>query len=718
MKHRRTIEEGQRLKDRYGKEAKIIDSDDDSENSSGSTDDDQALYDNDDKHLDFLTTFAKIKSKHSDIYEKEKKFYKNNKDYGIENENEKDEGGNHKKMTLKEFHKGFVKDQDNKDIDDEQLNTEENLTTSKLAYNAEQKRIKDKFTAINDSDSDSEGDMLVKKTNSELQKQQNQNKFLEWMENQKDDVDDSRFEDLKNLKNEWENVENKNDKFLRDYILYKKWQKTESDDDDSSDDGEDDLLISKENSDSKKPENLKERTFTLNDPSDEEADFISKQEKQEVEYNFRHQEDNSNALTSFPRNITSSVKQAVDISEKASKKKLQKQKLEDKKRQKMEDAKLQKKLKKSEIADKLAKIMEEFKPGESTSAKPNDDLDFLNEENEEAMIEKLGINLDEDWDPEKHAELMGSMFDDEYYDNQDIGEDLDVKPEWDDLNAEIENEALEQLGKLENEEEEDEEDEKERDQSTKEESRAERRKREREEKRKRKDKKKSSSNKKDESEAENSDDETANLKAKISSIPDTLLENHPSLKKDLKELDKLNLKSKGQEYFAYRTTEPNNFGLTIDQILDADDKELNKWAPLSKVVAYRNKEEDIKEREYFSRQMEVNKQRRNRVFKTLYDSTTGERLPSRFDAAGEKMTKKKEKKKRKAEESEEDDDDKKDEHDRTIDKKEKVRGKKHKISMDRLETYGIDSKKFREQGEKTKKRKEKKKKKSKEKEEN
>jgi len=90
------------------------------------------------------------------------------------------------------------------------------------------------------------------------------------------------------------------------------------------------------------------------------------------------------------------------------------------------------------------------------------------------------------------------------------------------------------------------------------------------------------------------------------------------MQKLLDERTKLETKAKGQEFFAYRKTTANNFGLDPLEILMADDKDLNQWAPLSKVVSIRDAEMDEREREYFSKQKENNPNRVARVLKSLF----------------------------------------------------------------------------------------------------
>lgn len=63
--------------------------------------------------------------------------------------------------------------------------------------------------------------------------------------------------------------------------------------------------------------------------------------------------------------------------------------------------------------------------------------------------------------------------------------------------------------------------------------------------------------------------------------------------------------------FKYRDVESNDFGLSTDEILEADERQLNAWASLKKVTAYRTSQEEFFDRKAYQRKAEdVNKKKR------------------------------------------------------------------------------------------------------------
>lgn len=95
--------------------------------------------------------------------------------------------------------------------------------------------------------------------------------------------------------------------------------------------------------------------------------------------------------------------------------------------------------------------------------------------------------------------------------------------------------------------------------------------------------------------------------------------------------------------FKYRQTEANTYGLTMEEILFADDKELNQWCSLKKSQQF---EDDRAEREYFE---EKGKDMRlkQRIFKSLYGTEDEKKRIEQVKQNRQEQKKKKRKNKNK-----------------------------------------------------------------------
>lgn len=163
------------------------------------------------------------------------------------------------------------------------------------------------------------------------------------------------------------------------------------------------------------------------------------------------------------------------------------------------------------------------------------------------------INLDEDWDPDKYDAEMASVFNDDYYGEDE--EDPDVKPDirLDDI---LDDDELPEEVKKEMEEEED-------------------------------------ANSGDE-EKEEEDEEEENDEEVTNETP----EENEELKKRREEAEKLVDELYNLDYedmigdtpvrFHYTKVRPTSYGLTTSDILQADDSELRKYVSMKKLAPYRD----------------------------------------------------------------------------------------------------------------------------------
>ncbi len=187
------------------------------------------------------------------------------------------------------------------------------------------------------------------------------------------------------------------ERYLRDYILNKRYLDKSDDDDNDNDDEEGENV---ENQDAKSSikanvENGKVKPLDFVEFSEEE-DIIENQEEFERKYNFRYEEPDPEFIKSYPRTMADTMRRK-DTKRKEKREEYKKRK-EAEKLKKKEEIKRLKNLKKKEIMNKINKI-------KRVTGTDSLQLDL--------------DDLEEDFDPVKYEKKMQKLFDDKYYQQKD-----------------------------------------------------------------------------------------------------------------------------------------------------------------------------------------------------------------------------------------------------------------------------------------------------------
>ncbi|XP_056645496.1 protein KRI1 homolog [Diorhabda sublineata] len=526
----RKKEELHKLKTKYGED--VLDK---IEESSSSSDDEEGIHITEDVEKDFFKTLACLKNKDPSIYKTDVNFFG---EYEANVKKKKKE----KPVFLKDYERNLILEKggllsDEDDTQDTPKNEIYNksyinvptIFCGSFTYNEEQKNIKDNFKKIleeNDDDNDENWGGIFKerkKTKEEVEKEESDYKL--WLAGHKTKLDNTTLvNELKPLKEYWNNPDlDEGEKFLRDYILNKKYLEKEDDDyiptyEEVVHDSDKDLSNDEEN--------------------------IEKQEEFEHKYNFRFEEPDQEFIKRYPRTMENSLRR-TDNRRKIKRQEIKERKKKEKEEKVQEVKKLQE-LKLKEIEQKLEQLKE---------ITGNANLGFANED------------IEGDFDPDEYDRKMQELFNEEFY----TAPEDDQKPEFPDLDEELEIENWERYNSNPSKESQPHcEDEdfnmdcdydpsapKNKDEST-------------QGKKKRRKKSKFA---------------TAVAKPKPKFDP-----NDKKFEKYFEEYYKLDFEDIIGDIpcrFKYRKVIPNDFGLTTEEILLANERELNKWCSLKKAVQIR-----------------------------------------------------------------------------------------------------------------------------------
>jgi protein KRI1 len=256
---------------------------------------------------------------------------------------------------------------------------EDNHNPGELSYTAEQEKIRnDLKKALNDSDDEESFFKVREKHDEELISEQVD--YEKWLKSQ-------NSKEIKPLKDFWtNNTLSKEDKFLRDYILKQRF-------------------ISKNDEEN---EAIQQDIIGL---SDDEAE-LEKQTEYEHKYNFRFEEPDNEFIKRFPRVVEDSVR--VEKSKRKEQRKEREERKAKEKELKMKELRELQNIRKREIEEKLLLLKD---------VAGNDNLHEILQEDD----------LNSDFDPDEHDKRMSKIFNDDYY-GIDEG---DQKPEFPDIDAEL-----------------------------------------------------------------------------------------------------------------------------------------------------------------------------------------------------------------------------------------------------------------------------------------
>uniref|UniRef100_A0A8C9WW30 Protein KRI1 homolog n=1 Tax=Scleropages formosus TaxID=113540 RepID=A0A8C9WW30_SCLFO len=373
----------------------------------------------------------------------------------------------------------------------------------------------------------------------------------------------------KYLRDFWNDPElDEKEKFLRDYILNKGYLE--------------------EDEDSRIPTFDEVVQEEVEDSEEEGESFLEKQEDFERHYNFRFEEPDGHQIKTYPRTIATSVRSKDDRRKR--KREEVKERKRKEKEQKREQLKQLKNLKRNEIVEKLRRLQE---------LTGNKELAFSQ------------VDLEGDFDPQQHDQLMQKFFGDEYYgqeeeekpqfDEEDMDEhwNWDNWTEYDDYEPNCDDPDFIMDADY--------------DPSQEPTSKKKKRNKEIAERKKK-------NMTKDDALLMGKKRKKSHFASVITKSKPVFDPQEKTFEQYLDEYYKLDYEDIIDDLpcrFRYRQVVPNDFGLTTEEILEADEKELNRWCSLKKTCMYRSEREEMSDQKNYKIKAQNEKKKRE-VLHSLY----------------------------------------------------------------------------------------------------
>ncbi|RWS27758.1 KRI1-like protein [Leptotrombidium deliense] len=475
----RRKEEIQKFKDKYGEEALSESSDccSDSAEDEESSEEEPQLNDVFDE--EFFKVFAALKRRDAKIYEKDKVFFSGDKKPVASTS--KIKNPENKKMSLKDYHINLIEKRKGITEEDEEPQTQQ----ASMSYYEELNDIKNELkAALSDEEEENDNTLLTVSKVIPYEIEHSNKNVLETLND-----DDKNISFMKKYWSEKNNNLEENEKFLRDYIVNKRYLESEFEDNVES------VSFGKP----KKNDKI---------DSEDENEAASTDESKTIKISKYHfEEPDANTIKRYPRNVES----VRDVSSKESKATKRSERRERKKKEKESELQKFRDLKRAEIKERLEKL---------AHISRNDSLLTS------AVDVDLLVDDDTDFDPNTYDDKMRRLFDEQYYSIK--GEQK--KPEFEFVAGidDMEDEHEEQPSEFQN-----------------------------------------------------------------------------LIGKDL------------PTRFKYRKVPENDFGLTSEELLFADDKELNKWVSLKKISQYRtDDEEQFDQKSYATKKSML--ELKKKIFKSIY----------------------------------------------------------------------------------------------------